>query len=136
VSTCTNLLQQAALCIMASGVVGATGPVIAFVGSGNIASAVIRGLIQQGVTAAGNIRASSPSGGSAALSELGIVCLTDNAAAVAEADVVVIAVKPYNVAAAVESFRDVVRPAAVIVSVAAGITIKQIQRVRGHGRTR
>jgi pyrroline-5-carboxylate reductase len=112
---------------------GTDGPVIAFIGAGNIASAVIRGLVQRGVTAAGNIRASSPSGGSQALRDLGVMCMKDNTAAVAEADVVVVAVKPFNVAVAVESFRDVVRPAAVIVSVAAGITIKQIQRVGGAG---
>ena len=65
---------------------------IACIGAGNLAGALIRSLVRSGVPAS-RLRASSPSGPSAALRELGLGWAgTDNAAAAAGASVVVLCV--------------------------------------------
>ena len=70
-------------------------PRIAFVGAGNMATSLIGGLIARGVPAE-NIKASEPVAEQREriAREHGIVVAADNAAAVAGAQIVVLAVKP------------------------------------------
>jgi len=109
---------------------------VAFIGAGNIATAVIRGLVSKGIVPAAAIRASSPSGPSSALRELGIAATRSNAEAVADATMIVFAVKPMMMEAALFSCREVIPADALVVSVAAGITSDQIQSWLGAGRQR
>lgn len=110
-----------------------TSPQLAFIGAGNMASALIGGLVKQGF-APERIVASDPM--AAMLEKLQGVApvrvTSDNAAAVAEADVVVLAVKP-------QMMKQVLQPLAVvlqqrkplIISIAAGIEIASIARWLG-----
>lgn len=75
---------------------------IAFIGAGNMASALIRGLIQSGHPANHIIATDSHPETLATAGELGIQTLADNADAVALADLVVLAVKPQGARAVLE----------------------------------
>ena len=68
---------------------------IAFIGAGNMAKAIIGGLLAEGFTAA-QISAAGPrlETLNKVSDEFGIAVSTDNAATAAQADVVVLAVKP------------------------------------------
>lgn len=107
---------------------------IAFVGAGNMATAIIRGLLAKNVVPAACIRASSPSGPSKDLADLGIITCRSNADCVSDAEVVVLAVKPFALPAAIASCRDALNPAATIISIAAGTSLAQLQHVRGARR--
>lgn len=110
-----------------------TSPQLAFIGAGNMASALIGGLVKQGF-AADRIVATDPL--PAALDKLKSVApvrtTCDNLEAVATADVVVLAVKP-------QVMKQVLQPLAstlqqrkpLIISIAAGIEIASIARWLG-----
>ena len=98
---------------------------LAFLGSGNIARAIIGGLISHG-TRPSDITAADPV--QAALDEvakLGVNTTTDNPAAIKQADVVLISVKPNIVRALASEIAPTVG-ARLVVSVAAGITTRSL----------
>lgn len=107
-------------------------PVIAFIGAGNMARAIIGGLLENGF-APSAIWASEPDAERLQdLTERGLNVTSDNSAAVAAADIVVLAVKPQvmksvatDLAAAVQSRRPLV------VSIAAGISLEALERWLG-----
>jgi pyrroline-5-carboxylate reductase len=103
------------------------GLTVAFVGGGNMATALAQGVLAQGVLPASSLRVSSPSGGAPALRKLGVPCFTDNADAVRGADMVILCVKPWVVAPALASIAGALRYGDLtIVSVAAGVSMAQI----------
>jgi len=106
---------------------------VTFIGAGNMAGAIIGGMIESGF-ASDDIMATSPSDDVLAplRERLGIRTATDNAAAVAESDVVVLAVKPQIMREVCENMRDAVqarRP--LIVSVAAGLPAETLEHWLG-----
>lgn len=101
---------------------------VTFIGAGNMASAIFAGMIDSGYPADA-ITATSPD--DAHLETLreryGIRTSTDNSAAVAQADVVVLAVKPQIMHAVCTPLRDAVQARQpLIVSVAAGLTAETL----------
>lgn len=109
-------------------------PNIAFIGAGNMASSIIGGLLEGGHPAAG-ITAADPYQPS--LENLqarwDIHVHPDNAAAAADADVVILAVKPQVMAEAAVSVADAVASnAALVISIAAGITVDSLERRLGE----
>lgn len=107
---------------------------IVFIGAGNMARALIGGLAARGRRQ--RIIATDPDAGSreAIASELGIETGADNRAAVAGADTVVLAVKPQVIDAVLNELAGAVDGNAVVVSVAAGISVERIQRALGAGQ--
>ncbi|MGM0521751.1 MAG: pyrroline-5-carboxylate reductase [Pseudomonadota bacterium] len=96
---------------------------ITFIGAGNMASAIIGGLIDSGFSPS-SITATSPDDAMLApvRERLGIHTDTDNNAAVSRADVVVLAVKPQIMRQVCEAMRDSVqRQKPLIISIAAGL---------------
>ena len=98
-------------------------PRIAFVGAGNMATSLIGGLLAQGVPAS-HIRASDPGveQRSRLNAEHGIELFADNPAAIAEADVVVLAVKPQVMKAVCLDLAKHLKGHELVVSIAAGIS--------------
>lgn len=97
---------------------------IAFIGGGNMARSLIGGLISGGCDARRIYVADPfPEALDNLAEKFGVHVTDDNAAAAAEADVVVLAVKPQVMRKAVASIRDAVRQNdALIISIAAGVT--------------
>ena len=108
---------------------------VSFIGGGNMGAALIRGLIAQGL-APGNITVGEPMPArrTTLAQEFGVRVSGDNREAAQGADVVVLAVKPQDMAATVQSFADVFRPRApLVLSIAAGIRVADIQGWCGPG---
>jgi pyrroline-5-carboxylate reductase len=102
---------------------------VAFIGAGNMAGALIRGLIGTGTVPADRIVAADPDRGrlDALGSELGVRTAEDNAQALRSADVVVLATKPQVFPSVLPALGASLRPDALVVSIAAGISTKIIE---------
>jgi pyrroline-5-carboxylate reductase len=110
-------------------------PKIAFIGGGNMASAIVGGLVSQGFDA-GTITVSDPM--PETLARLAAVApvktTTDNLAAVKDADVIVLAVKPQVMAQVCKPLAETLaRTKPLIISIAAGITLQSLQQWLGEG---
>jgi len=98
---------------------------IGFVGSGAMAEAMIEGLLKKNIAQAHNIIAAGPreERGRALAERFQITGTTDNAHAVAGADLVVIAVKPQVLPAVLPGLRGRIGSDALVLSIAAGVRI-------------
>lgn len=106
---------------------------ITFIGAGNMASAIIGGLIDSGVSPS-DITATAPNESELTplAARLGINTNTDNNAAVEDADVVVLAVKPQIMRSVCEAMRDSVQQQSpLIISIAAGLDAATIDQWLG-----
>ena len=106
---------------------------IALIGGGNMARGLIGGLLGQGATAS-HITVAEPneSARSTLVRDFGVTATADNAAAVAGARVVILAVKPQlmaDVARALAPALQATRP--LVISVAAGIRAERLQHWLG-----
>lgn len=103
---------------------------IGFIGSGNMARAIIGGLLKNGVAGAADITASAPSQETrdAVAAEYGVRTTADNRAVVRESDVVVLAVKPAVLGGVIDEVRDAAE-GTLFISIAAGKTIAWIEEV-------
>jgi pyrroline-5-carboxylate reductase len=95
---------------------------IAFIGGGNMATAMIKGFITAGVCAAAQIVATDVDAKkrTALARRLGIATTADNGAAARAARVVILAVKPQVLPAVLEELRPHITARHVVVSIAAG----------------
>lgn len=102
---------------------------IAFIGSGNMASALIGGLIADG-TAPSDLIASDPDAGrrAALAASTGIRTLEENHDAASEADVLVLAVKPQVLKGVIRDLRPVLEQRCpLVISIVAGIRCEAIK---------
>ncbi|MBJ7223720.1 MULTISPECIES: pyrroline-5-carboxylate reductase [unclassified Brenneria] len=107
---------------------------IAFIGAGNMAQAIVAGLIDGGYPA-GNISVCAPSGKhrDALAARFGVVGSADNVRCAQEADVIVLAVKPQMMATVCEPLRQQVNfSGKLVLSIAAGISIARFQALLGE----
>ncbi|MBN2368977.1 MAG: pyrroline-5-carboxylate reductase [Vicinamibacteria bacterium] len=102
---------------------------IGFIGSGNMAEALIRGLVRAGVVTADQIFGSEPRGERRAelAGRYGIRISSDNVAVASEADVLILSVKPQTMINVLDEIAEHVRPSALVISIAAGIPIAVIE---------
>ncbi|MFA9412709.1 MAG: pyrroline-5-carboxylate reductase, partial [Deltaproteobacteria bacterium] len=103
---------------------------IVFVGAGNMAGALIRGLIGTGTVPADRIIAADPDQDRlrALEAELEIRVTSDNAEAVKDATVVVLAIKPQVFAQVLPGLSGALPADALLISIAAGISTRIIER--------
>jgi len=108
---------------------------IAFLGAGNMAEALIKGLLRAGIARPDSVIATGRR--SEKLEELkrtyGVRTTLDNVAAAREADVVVLSVKPQALDKVLVQVAPVVDPRKLVISVAAGVPIAAMERRLGAG---
>jgi len=107
---------------------------IGFIGTGNMGSAMIGGLINKKTVAADQIYVSDRSESS--LDKIrsqwsGIHCSTDNGKTVKNADIIILAVKPHIYETVIKEISPLVKGEKIIITVAAGITISQVENMFG-----
>lgn len=104
---------------------------VAIIGCGNIGLSLLKGLLKSGAIPAKNITATRRNIQELNnLKEYGVRLTTDNMSAVDESDLVIIAVKPYNIVSILKSIKDHLDPKKhILISVTTGITLSQIQEV-------
>lgn len=102
---------------------------IAFIGAGNMAEALIRGVLQANVCLPTAITATAPR--TERLDELastyGIATSNHNRDAVAHADIVILSVKPQILHKIVQEIAPGIKPGTLVISVAAGVPIQAIE---------
>ena len=110
---------------------------IGMLGAGNMASALVRGLLASATLRPEQLRASDVRAEPLRRleQEHGIVTHSDNRELVTWANVVVLAVKPQGITAALDSVADELSSEKLLISVAAGVPIDSLQaRLRGPSR--
>ncbi len=102
---------------------------VSFIGCGNMASAMIGGMLGSGRLSPDQIVASAPSEETRERAQQihGIRTTADNREAAAGADILVLAVKPQILPVVAEEIRDVLSEDVLLVSILAGVSIAQLE---------
>src|SRR5688572_10896578 len=101
---------------------------LAFIGAGAMGEALLRGLLAAKVYAPDEIVIFDADSTrlQAVASEFGVGAGSDHASMARDAEVLVLAVKPQVVNAALSTLRDVLNPNQTLISIAAGVTSSQL----------
>ncbi|MEZ9937808.1 pyrroline-5-carboxylate reductase [Vibrio breoganii] len=106
---------------------------IAFIGSGNMASSIIAGLLDSGYpTNALTATAPSQQSRDRISQRFSITATSDNRAAITQADVIVLSVKPQIMSEVLAELSDIDFSNKLLISIAAGITIPRLQSMLGQ----
>lgn len=106
---------------------------VGIIGGGFMGEAFLRGIVRSGFAAPGEIAvAEKAPGRHAALSEHGVRVTDDTESACIGANIVLLAVKPQDLAHVAEGLRGALAANSVLVSIAAGIPLAEVQRFSGH----
>ena len=104
-------------------------PRIGFIGAGNMAEAIARGLLRTALYQPSDICATDPSPERQRLfaEGLGVAC-AGQGTATAAADIVILAVKPYIMGDALAQIKGSLKPTGLLISIAAGISCRFIEQ--------
>jgi pyrroline-5-carboxylate reductase len=109
---------------------------IGFLGAGKMATALAHGWIQAGLAVSDQVCASDPI--STARDHFtkmtGAASVADNGRVLAQSEIIILAVKPQNMAALLAEIRPLMQPHQLLISIAAGITVTQIADAVGADR--
>jgi pyrroline-5-carboxylate reductase len=108
---------------------------LAVLGAGKMGGTILRAFLGQKLVSPSHVMASvrHEEHALALGKELGVRMSTDNRTVVQDADVVLLAVKPSTVAEVLDEVRDVLKPGALVVSVAASVPTKVIEQHLSDG---
>jgi len=108
---------------------------LCFIGSGAMGEAIISGLLNKSVVAAGNMVASDPveKRRQEIAAHYGIGAVADNVEAVKSASIVILAVKPQVLPAVLRELRGHVDKGALVLSIVAGARATAIAKALAHG---
>ena len=112
------------------------GTRIAFIGSGVMGEAMIKGLLAQGLTTAACLRASDPWQERLEYihTAYSIEVTPDNATAVRDAEIVVLSIKPQSLPKVGKDLHSKIHPDALVLSIIAGARISTLQNKLYHDR--
>lgn len=106
---------------------------IGFIGAGNMAGAIIGGMIQTQFAAPSRIVVSAPT--DTHLSKLqgmyGMAATHDNQEVARQADIVVLCVKPHQICEVIAQIKGTIQPDALVVSIAAGVRLERMEAAFG-----
>lgn len=105
------------------------GKKIAFIGAGVMGRAIIGGLLNKGLVTPDQIVAADPSENArqSLESDFGITTVADNLAALADAHIMVLCVKPQIMPTVLDGLRGHVAHIELAISIAAGVTLKAVE---------
>ncbi|MGQ0504834.1 MAG: pyrroline-5-carboxylate reductase [Myxococcaceae bacterium] len=111
------------------------GKKIAFLGTGNMAEALVKGLLRAGTSRADDLLCTVRRGERSAelKTRYGLTASTDNVAATTAADVVVLSVKPQALNKLLSQVAPAIDHRKLVISVAAGVPIAALERQLGAG---
>lgn len=106
---------------------------VGFLGCGNMGEAMIKGLLQTGLVPAASLAATDVRADrlQQMVRQYGIRAAASNPALVAEADVVILAVKPQSMTAVLQEIAGVVDRGKLLISVAAGVPVAALRAALG-----
>lgn len=106
---------------------------LGFIGSGNMATAIMNGVMKNGIFEPGEIIASdvSKTGRNRTKESLGVVVTADNTEVVKQAEVVVLSIKPQYYAEVIKEIRDFVSEKQIIITIAPGKTLVWLEEQFG-----
>ena len=106
---------------------------LGFIGCGNMAKAMIKGIVASGAVAPGEIYGSNvtPEHAAAVAEEFGINAGTNNITVAENADILFLSVKPYQYEAVIAEIRGAMRPEQTVVTIAPGKTIAWLEEQFG-----
>ena len=106
---------------------------IGFIGLGNMAKAMLGGMLSQGIAAKEDVIGSAKTQATreAVKEAYGIETFSDNKEVAAKADILILAVKPQFFAEVIPEIKDAVKEDTLIISIAAGKTMAEIEAMFG-----
>lgn len=108
------------------------GKKIAIIGGGNLGSAIAEGLLKSKFSKATEIIVTKRNISTLqALADKGVTVSSDNAAAVKKSEVIILAVKPYQVADVLESIKKELNNKKLLISVVTGSLVKEMEEAVG-----
>jgi pyrroline-5-carboxylate reductase len=104
---------------------------LGFIGAGNMATALIKGLIESGVYDREHLSAADKDEGALkrVSGNFGVKCDSSNLKVTSQSSIVVLAVKPQNMREALEEMKDAIGDHHLIISIAAGIPLRMIRDI-------
>lgn len=109
---------------------------IGFIGLGNMATAMIGGIIKNGIVQAADILGSDgfPASVERAVNNLGIMAMDNNTATAQNADVLVLSVKPQVYETVITEIKQSVKKDTIVISIAPGKTMSWVSDLFGFGK--
>jgi len=113
-----------------------TNTTLAFIGSGVMGEAMIRGILTQNLLESAAITTSDPLSDrlQALHGRYGVRTTTDNQAAVQNARIVVLSIKPQSIPKVLPEIKEAIAEETLVVSIVAGVTISRLKRGLGIER--
>ncbi|XP_060195970.1 pyrroline-5-carboxylate reductase [Lycium barbarum] len=108
---------------------------VGFIGAGKMAESIARGVVKSGILPANRIRtAHSGSARRTAFESIGVTVFENNNQVVEDSDVIIFSLKPQVVKNVVSQLKPILSEKKLLVSVAAGLKLKDLQEWAGQGR--
>jgi pyrroline-5-carboxylate reductase len=105
---------------------------IAIIGAGNMGGAIAVGLLKSGFVPASAISiADRKESTLLKMKEQGVNTFQDNLEAAKDADVIIVAVKPYHIEAVINEIKPVLSPSKIFISIVAGVDITELEEMAG-----
>jgi pyrroline-5-carboxylate reductase len=110
---------------------------VGLIGAGNMGTPIIKGIISSGLLKPSMINIFDVSGekASALCKETGANLMKDNSELVSKSDIIILAVKPNYIKAALEECKTCFDASKVLVSIAVGISIQSLKDIIGQDKT-
>ena len=106
---------------------------IAIIGVGNMGGAIALGLLKSGSVKASNISVSDRKEATLKkMSDMGIDAFDNNIDAAKDADVIIVAVKPYHIEGVINTLKPILSPEKIFISIVAGVGIDDLGKMAGN----